>query len=78
MPGIYVPGNEWNFQGIASSERYLEPVLPAAKQAGAKTVAMLGLKSAFSLACYDARIAQAEKLGMTVVYRTTYSLPEPT
>ncbi len=77
MPGIYVPGNEWNFQGIASSERYLEPVLPVAKQAGAKTVAVLGLKSAFSLACYDARIAQAEKLGMSVVYRTTYSLPEP-
>ena len=77
MPGIYVPGNEWNFQGITSSERYVEPVLPAAKQAGAKTVAVLGLKSAFSLACYDARIAQAEKLGMKVVYRATYSLPEP-
>jgi len=77
MPGIYVPGNEWNFQGIASSERYLEPVLPAAKQAGAKTVAVVALKSAFSLACYDARIAQAEKLGMKVVYQATYSLPQP-
>ena len=77
MPGIYVPGNKWNFQGIASSERYLNMVLPTAVHAGAKTVAVLGLKSAFSLVCYEARIAQAEKLGMKVVYKATYSLPEP-
>ncbi len=77
MPGIYVPGNKWNFQGIASSERYLSTLLPMVKRAGAKTVAVLGLKSAFSLVCYDARIAQAEKLGMKVVYKATYSLPEP-
>lgn len=77
MPGIYVPGNKWNFQGIASSLRYLDTLLPIAKRGGAKTVAVLGLKSAFSLVCYHARIAQAEKLGMKVVYRTTYSLPAP-
>ena len=77
MPGIYVPGNKWNFQGIASSTRYLSGLLPMLKERGAKTVAVLGLKSAFSIVCYDARIAQAEKLGMKVVYRATYSLPEP-
>lgn len=77
MPGIYVPGNKWNFQGIASSVRYLNTLLPMARRRGAKTVAVLGLKSAFSLVCYHARIAQAEKLGMKVVYRTTYSLPAP-
>ncbi len=77
MPGIYVPGNEWNFQGQSSSQRYLDALLPMAKAAGAKTVAVLGLKSAFSLVCYEDRIAQAEKLGMKVVYRTTFSLPEP-
>ena len=77
MPGIYVPGNQWNFQGQASSQRYLDALLPMAKQAGAKTVAVLGLKSAFSLVCYEERVAQAEKLGMQVVYKTTFSLPEP-
>lgn len=77
MPGIYVPGNKWNFQGIASSLRYLNTLLPIAKRGGAKTVAVLGLKSAFSLVCYHSRIEQAERLGMKVVYRTTYSLPAP-
>lgn len=38
---------------------------------------MLALKSAYSLACYKARVEQAEKLGMKVVYQTTYSLPQP-
>jgi branched-chain amino acid transport system substrate-binding protein len=77
IPTIYVPGNKWNFQGVASSLDYLEGLLPLASKSGAKTVAVLGLKSAFTLACYDARIKQAEKLGMKVVYKTTYSLPEP-
>lgn len=77
MPDIYVKGNEWNFQGIASSVQYLSELLPIAKQHGAKTVADVALKSAYSLACNRARIAQAKKLGMKVVYETTYSLPQP-
>lgn len=77
LPDIFVKGNKWNFQGTASSLQYLDEVLPIAKKAGASTVAALGLKSAYSLACYKARIEQAGKLGMKVVYRTTYSLPQP-
>ena len=76
-PSIYGPGNKWNIQGTASSLRYLDQVMPAAKQHGAKTVALLGLESAFTLACYHAREAQAKELGMKIVYRTTYSLPLP-
>jgi branched-chain amino acid transport system substrate-binding protein len=77
VPSIFVAGNKWNFQGTASSLRYLDAVLPAAKEQGAKTVALLGLESAFTLACYHAREAQAHQLGMKVVYQTTYSLPQP-
>jgi branched-chain amino acid transport system substrate-binding protein len=40
-------------------------------------VAVLALKSAFTLACSQARLDQAKKLGMDVVYQTTYSLPSP-
>lgn len=76
-PSTYVPGNEWNFQGTASSLRYLDELLPAAKAQGATTVALLGLESAFTLACYHAREAQAKELGMKIVYQTTYSLPLP-
>jgi branched-chain amino acid transport system substrate-binding protein len=76
-PSIYVAGNRWNFQGTASSLRYLDELLPAAKAEGAKTVALLGLESAFTLACYHARQAQAQELGMKIVYQTTYSLPLP-
>jgi len=77
LPDIYVAGNKWNFQGTASSLQYLDELLPIAQQHGAKTVAVLGLKSAYSLACYKARLEQAQKLGMQVVYQTTYSLPQP-
>jgi branched-chain amino acid transport system substrate-binding protein len=77
LPDIYVAGNKWNFQGTASSLQYLEELLPLAQQHGAKTVAVLGLKSAYSLACYKARLEQAQKLGVKVVYQTTYSLPQP-
>jgi branched-chain amino acid transport system substrate-binding protein len=77
MPGIYGPGNQWNIQGTASSYTYLDQLLPIAKREGAKSVAVLALKSAFTLACSEARIAQAKKLGMDVVYQTTYSLPAP-
>lgn len=77
MPDIFVKGNEWNIQGTASSTQYLEQVLPLAKQHGAQTAAVLGLKSAFSLACYHARIDQAKELGIKVVYESTYSLPGP-
>jgi branched-chain amino acid transport system substrate-binding protein len=77
MPGIYVKGNTWNFQGTASSSTYLDELLPLAKRDGAKTVAVLALKSAFTLACSKARIDQAKQLGMKVVYQTTYSLPSP-
>jgi branched-chain amino acid transport system substrate-binding protein len=78
LPDIYVPGNHWNIQGTASSLSYLEPLMPLAQKTyGAKTVAILGLKSAFSLACYNARLEQAKKLGLQVVYQTTYSLPQP-
>ncbi len=77
LPDIFVSGNKWNFQGIASSLQYLDELLPIAKPDGASTVAVLALKSAYSLACYKARIEQAQKLGMKVVYQTTYSLPQP-
>jgi branched-chain amino acid transport system substrate-binding protein len=77
LPDIYVAGNQWNFQGIASSHGYLEGVMPLAKANGAKTVAVLALKSAYSLACGDARLAQAKAMDMPVVYTTTYALPQP-
>ncbi|HUA77722.1 MAG TPA: ABC transporter substrate-binding protein, partial [Acetobacteraceae bacterium] len=77
VPTIYTEGNQWNFQGTASSTRYLDELLPAAKEQGAETVAVIGLESAFTLACYHARVAQAEALGMKIVYQTTYSLPLP-
>jgi branched-chain amino acid transport system substrate-binding protein len=77
LPEIYTPGNEWNFQGIPPSTGYLEGLLPLAKAHGAKTVAILALKSAYSLACSAARVAQAKSLNMPVVYQTTYSLPQP-
>lgn len=78
LPDIYVKGNRWNIQSTASSLKYLEPLLPLAhKDYHAQTAAILGLKSAFSLACYKARVEQAEKLGMKVVYQDTYSLPQP-
>ncbi len=76
-PSIYHSGNKWNIQGTASSLQYLDQLLPAAKDRGAKTVALLGLESAFTLACYHAREAQAKELGMKIVYQTTYSLPQP-
>jgi branched-chain amino acid transport system substrate-binding protein len=76
VPTIFVPGNKWTFQGIGNSLSYLDKLLPIASKEGAKTVAVLGLKSAFTLACYDARTKQAAKLGMKVVYETTYSLAE--
>ena len=77
LPDIYVAGNQWNFQGIASSQGYLEGVLPLAQNHGAKTVAVLSLKSAYSLACGRARVAQAKAAGMPVVYESTYALPQP-
>lgn len=77
LPDIYVAGNQWNFQGIASSYGYLEGVLPLAKAHGAKTVAVLALKSAYSLACGKARLEQAKASGMPVVYDSTYALPQP-
>jgi branched-chain amino acid transport system substrate-binding protein len=73
-PSIFGSNNKWTFQGLASSLGYLKQLLPLASKKGAKTVAVLGLKSAFSLACYHARIDQAKKLGMKVVYKKTYSL----
>jgi len=77
VPDIYVPGNLWNIQGIAPSLGYLEGVLPLAKSHGAKTVAVLALKSAFSLACDKARLEQVKALDMALVYDTTYALPQP-
>jgi branched-chain amino acid transport system substrate-binding protein len=77
MPDIYVKGNRWNIQGTASSITYLDGLLPIAQKHGAHTVAVLALKSAFTLACAGARIEQAKQLGMKVVYQTTYSLPSP-
>jgi branched-chain amino acid transport system substrate-binding protein len=77
MPDIYVKGNKWNIQGTASSVTYLDELLPIAKNDGSKTVAVLALKSAFTLACAHARTEQAKQLGMPVVYQTTYSLPSP-
>jgi len=77
LPDIYVAPNQWNFQGIAPSPGYLEGVLTLAKSHGAKTVAVLALKSAYSLACGEARLAQAKTIGMPVVYQSTYALPQP-
>lgn len=77
LPDLFVKPNKWNFQGLASSLQYLDELLPIAKPQGANTVAAVGLKSAFSLACYRARVDQAHKLGMKVVYQSTYSLPQP-
>lgn len=77
VPSIYVKGNEWNIQGTPSSIQYLEGLLGEAQKAGAKTVALLGLQSAFTLACYHARVAEAGKLGMKIVYQQTYALPQP-
>ena len=74
VPSIYVPGNKWNLMNTADSTTYLHQLMPLAKQHGAKTVALLGLESAYSLACYHARLAQAKELGMKVVYKTTYTL----
>lgn len=77
MPEIYTKGNEWNIQGTASSLTYLDQLLPIARKDGTKSIALLALKSAYSLACYHARLAQARRLGLKVVYQTTYSLPSP-
>ncbi len=77
LPDIFVAGNLWNIQGIATSTGYLEGVLPLAKEHGAHNVAVLALQSAYSLACGKARQEQAGKLGMPVVYNTTYALPQP-
>ncbi len=73
-PSIFGSRNQWGIQGLASSQGYLQQLLPLAKEHGAKTVAVMGLQSAFSLACYNARVEQAQKLGMTVVYKATYSM----
>ncbi|HVH76966.1 MAG TPA: amino acid ABC transporter substrate-binding protein [Stellaceae bacterium] len=77
VPTIFAKGNEWNIQPVASSTTYLKQLLPIAKKNGAKTAALLGLQSAFTLACYKAREAQAKRLGIKVVYDTTYALPQP-
>ena len=77
VPTIFSKGNKWNIQPVASSTTYLKQVLPVAKKGGAKSVALLGLQSAFTLACYNAREAQAKRLGIKVVYQTTYALPQP-
>jgi branched-chain amino acid transport system substrate-binding protein len=77
VPTIYVPGNKWNIQTVASSTTYLHQLLPLARKDGAKTVALLGLQSAFTLACDQARTAQAKSLGLKIVYSTTYALPQP-
>jgi branched-chain amino acid transport system substrate-binding protein len=77
LPDVYVSGNQWNFQGIAVSTTYLDDLMPVAKSQGAKTVAVLALKSAFSLACYKTRLEQAKALELPVVYETTYALPQP-
>jgi branched-chain amino acid transport system substrate-binding protein len=77
LPDIYTAGNKWNFQGIAPSYGYLEGVLPMTKNRGAKKVAVVALKSAYSLACEKARLGQAKELEMPLVYETTYALPQP-
>jgi branched-chain amino acid transport system substrate-binding protein len=77
LPDIFVAGNVWNFQGIPTSTGYLEGLLPFARNHGAKTVAILALKSAYSLACAKAREEQAKALNMKVVYQSTYALPQP-
>jgi branched-chain amino acid transport system substrate-binding protein len=56
MPDIYTKGNEWNIQGTASSLTYLDQLLPIAQKHGAKSIALLALKSAF--ACLLSRTAR--------------------
>jgi len=73
-PSIFDSNNHWAIQGLANSLGYLAQLLPLAKEHGAKTVAVTGLQSAFTLACYNARLDQAKKLGMKVVYKATYSM----
>jgi branched-chain amino acid transport system substrate-binding protein len=77
MPQIFIKGNEWNFQGLSAATGYLEGVLPLAKSHGYKSVAVLALQSAYSLACGKARQDQAQSLGIPVVYQTTYAMPQP-
>lgn len=74
VPDIYEKGNKWNLMNTADSTTYLHQLLPLAKAKGAKSVALLGLESAYSLACYHARVAQAKQLGLKIAYSTTYTL----
>lgn len=77
LPTIFQSPNKYNFSDVASSETYIDQVLPIAKQHGLNKVALLVFNSAFSLACGAARKQQAQQLGMDVVYENTYSLPVP-
>ncbi|HZV51205.1 MAG TPA: amino acid ABC transporter substrate-binding protein [Candidatus Dormibacteraeota bacterium] len=77
LPTIFKAPNKYNFSDVASSETYIEQVLPIAKQHGLNKVALLVFNSAFSLACGAARKQQAQQLGMNIVYENTYSLPVP-
>ncbi len=77
LPTIFQAPNKYNFSDVASSDSYIDQVLPIAKQHGFSKVALLIFNSAFSLACGAARKKQAQDLGLDVVYENTYSLPVP-
>ncbi len=77
LPAIFAPGNKWNFQLLPPATGYLEGILPLAKSQGAHTVAILELQLGFTLACGQAREAQAQALGMPIIYGASYALPQP-
>lgn len=77
LPTIFQAPNQYNFSDIATSDTYIDQVLPIAKAHGFTKVALLIFNSAYSLVCGSSRKAQAQQLGLDLVYENTYSLPIP-
>lgn len=77
LPAIFSGSNKWAFQLLPPATGYLDGMLPLMKSHGAHKVAILQAQLSFTLACGQARLEQAKKLGMDVVYSTTYAMPPP-
>jgi branched-chain amino acid transport system substrate-binding protein len=77
LPAIFQAPNKWAFQLLPPATGYADGMLPLTKAMGAHKVAILQAQVSFTLACGEARLEQAKKLGMTVVYTTTYAAPPP-
>ncbi|MGH7225611.1 MAG: ABC transporter substrate-binding protein, partial [Gemmataceae bacterium] len=73
LPAIFSGSNKWAFQLLPPATGYLDGMLPLMKSLGAHKVAILQAQLSFTLACGQARLEQAKKLGMDVVYSTTYA-----